>query len=83
MDDDIEIRKFYIKDCADRWGARVWCAVTAGPSYAVTDSTKWSVYHRPNKDEQWPANLVHVDSFDEALRIARDFAAAYRHEAAR
>lgn len=78
--DDIEIRTFYIKDCADHWGARVWCAVTDGPAHATSERTKWSVYHRPNHNEQWPAKIIHAATIDEAFAVARDIAAAYRHE---
>lgn len=79
-DSDIEIRRFYIRGCEDRWGARVWCAVTDGPPHATNESTKWTVYHRPNRNEQWPANLIHVSSVDEALTVARSLADAYRRE---
>jgi hypothetical protein len=76
----IEIRSFYIKDCADPWGARVWCAVTEGPNHATNERTKWTVYHRPNRGEMWPAKVIPGNSFDEALRVANDLAQAYRNE---
>lgn len=75
---DVEIRKFYVRNCADSHGARVFAAVSDGPTHAVNDATRWTVYHRPEFDQRYPVKLITGLTHDEALRTAREFAAAYR-----
>jgi hypothetical protein len=76
--DDIEVRTFYIRDCHDRWGARVWASVTAGPCRATNDETQWTVYHRPDEGDMYPVKLVHATNMADAIETARKLADAYR-----
>lgn len=64
FDDDFVVRTFQLR------GSRVHAA---GPGIHGDPTGKWTVYHYP-EPHLWPCKLEHVDTFDEALTLARELA---------
>jgi hypothetical protein len=82
MIDDFEIRNFSMLGAHDSQGRRVW----AGANHfeeSRPEHLKWTVYHRAKKDERWPVSLIHVATFEDALRTARALVQAYSEEPSR
>lgn len=74
--DGIDIRRFRIPHPADEWGPRVAAAAKADSPGGTEIDTGWTIYIRKTKGATLPVDLLHVDSIEEAIRVATEAAAA-------